>query len=134
MCNFSSQDPEQIFNNSNNVKNFKDDIPVKIVIHGFNADRYHESVEPVRKAYLSQQNVNLISVDWNNGAHRSYDEARQLIAPVGAKVGEILKDALRYIKNVSLISKVIKAEWLGWPDHHIGLLYLCLLNSKTLQR
>ena len=77
------------------MTNFKDENTVKVLVHGYIADRFHSSVEPIKNAYLAKQDVNVIIVDWSGGAYRSYDESRELIEPVGTRIGEILKEFLR---------------------------------------
>lgn len=76
-----------------NVKldGFLDEVPVKVLIHGYIASRYHYSIAPIKNAYLSAGNVNLIIVDWSQGSYQMYDVSRQLSSSVAFRIAEILQ-------------------------------------------
>lgn len=76
-----------------NVKldGFLDDVPIKVLIHGYIASRYHVSIAPIKNAYLSAGNVNLFIVDWSQASYQMYDVSRQLTSQVAHRVSEILE-------------------------------------------
>lgn len=69
---------------------FLNDIPIKVLIHGYIASRYHTSIEPIKKAYLSAGNVNLMIVDWSQASYQMYDVSRSLTSDVAMRVAQIL--------------------------------------------
>lgn len=79
-----------------NVKldGFIDDVQIKVLIHGYIASRYHSSIEPIKQAYLSAGNVNLIIVDWSQASYQMYDVSRALTSQVAKRVAEILDEFL----------------------------------------
>lgn len=75
---------------------FLDELPVKVLIHGYIASRYHASIAPIKNAYLSAGNVNLIIVDWSQASYQMYGVSRTLTSQVAHRVSEILE---RFIKE-----------------------------------
>lgn len=69
---------------------FLNDIPIKVLIHGYIASRYHTSIEPIKKAYLSAGNVNLMIVDWSQASYQMYDVSRSLTSDVAMRIAQIL--------------------------------------------
>jgi pimeloyl-ACP methyl ester carboxylesterase len=65
---------------------------VKILIHGWNANSNHISIQPVRNAYLKRNVSHVLAVDWKEIADLPYIVARDLIALVGGKVCKQLKE------------------------------------------
>uniref|UniRef100_A0A182N1V2 Lipase domain-containing protein n=1 Tax=Anopheles dirus TaxID=7168 RepID=A0A182N1V2_9DIPT len=63
---------------------------LKVLIHGWNADRHHISITPIRTAYLVQDAHNLVVVDWSPVATLLYPTARELVLPVGNRIGSIV--------------------------------------------
>lgn len=91
-CRFYND--EQVLQKNLALNRFSVDLPTKVLIHGYIANRYHSSIEPIKNAYLSAADVNLIVVDWSKGAYQPYDVSRQLIAQIAIRVGEILDDLI----------------------------------------
>lgn len=73
------------------LEGFLDETPIKVLIHGYIASKYHYSIAPVKNAYLSAGNVNLIIVDWSQASYQMYDLSRQLTSRVAYRVAEILQ-------------------------------------------
>lgn len=82
---------EQLIQKNYALDRFSAELPTKVLIHGYIADRYHSSIEPIKNAYLTAADVNLIIVDWSKGAYQPYDVSRGLIPQVAIRVGEILE-------------------------------------------
>lgn len=82
---------EQTLQRNVKLDGFLDEVPVKVIIHGYIASRYHYSIAPIKNAYLSAGNVNLIIVDWSQGSYQMYDVSRQLTANVAFRIAEILQ-------------------------------------------
>lgn len=61
-----------------------------MLIHGYIASRYHTSIEPIKKAYLTAGNVNLMIVDWSQASYQMYDVSRSLTSDVAMRVAQIL--------------------------------------------
>lgn len=64
--------------------------PLKVLIHGWNSNRDHVSIEPVKNAYLARGIDNVIIADWSDGATQLYDVSRSLVPRVGLRIGEML--------------------------------------------
>lgn len=78
-----------------NLTNFQSDRPTKLIIHGYLANRFHSAIAPLKNAYMATGNVNLLVVDWQQGAFQLYDKSRSLVPFVGQRVAEILSLVLR---------------------------------------
>ncbi|XP_058835755.1 lipase member H-like [Topomyia yanbarensis] len=63
---------------------------LKVLIHGWNADRNQIAMVPVRNAYLVQNRHNLLVADWANVSGLAYRYAREMVRPVGYRIGAIL--------------------------------------------
>lgn len=85
---------EQVIQKNYALDRFSVDLPTKVLIHGYIANRYHSSIEPIKNAYLTAADANLIVVDWSKGAYQPYDVSRGLIAQVAIRVGEILDELI----------------------------------------
>lgn len=77
------------------LMNFGNELPTKLIIHGFIANRFHGSIEPVKNAYLGRGDANVILVDWGRLAHKLYDESRSYVHQVGYRVGALLSTFIR---------------------------------------
>jgi pimeloyl-ACP methyl ester carboxylesterase len=86
--------------------------PVKILIHGWIANRDHIAMEPIKHAYLSKGQKNLLVVDWSKAAALLYPDARNQVYKVGMYVGEILKNFFE-AKNVTLDNVHVIGHSLG---------------------
>lgn len=89
-CSFYHE--EQLVHRSVRLDGFLDDVPIKVLIHGYIASRYHTSIEPIKKAYLSAGNVNLMIVDWSQASYQMYDVSRGLTSHVAIRVAKILDE------------------------------------------
>ncbi|XP_050072700.1 pancreatic triacylglycerol lipase-like [Anopheles maculipalpis] len=72
---------------------------LKVLIHGWNADRNHVSISPIRTAYLVQDAHNLLVVDWSKVAYLSYPTARRLVLPISNIIGNSLA---KFIQRVGI--------------------------------
>lgn len=86
---------EQLVRRSVKLDGFIDDVPIKVLIHGYIASRYHASIEPIKKAYLSAGNVNLMIVDWSQASYQMYEVSRKLTSQVALRIAQILNGFLQ---------------------------------------
>lgn len=92
LCNtYRFYNGEQIIKRNCELEHFSNELPTKIIIHGYIADRYHGSIEPIKNAYLLAADVNLIVADWSQAAYQPYDLSRQLTSQVAIRIGEIIE-------------------------------------------
>ncbi|CAO1427396.1 unnamed protein product [Diamesa hyperborea] len=70
--------------------NFDVEKPVKILIHGWNADAEHMAMQPVKIAYLRKNTTNVLVVDWKEIAVLRYIVARSLIVAIAEKISRKL--------------------------------------------
>lgn len=91
--------------------------PLKILIHGWNANKDHTAIEPVRNAYLAKGMDNLIVVDWSAGANQLYDVSRTLVPKIGLQIGELVSDFMEkkgiMPENVHVIGHSLGAHIAG---------------------
>lgn len=80
---------------STKLDGFLDDVPIKVLIHGYIASRYHSSIEPIKKAYLNAGNVNLMIVDWSQASYQMYEVSRSLTSQVAIRIARILDEFLQ---------------------------------------
>lgn len=71
--------------------NFNKDLPIKLLIHGWNADRNQIAMEPIKAAYLNKGGVNLLVAEWGSLAHGLYSLDTTLVSNIGRRLAEILK-------------------------------------------
>lgn len=62
----------------------------RIIIHGWGGSYTSSPNKPVREAYLSKDDYNIISVDWNEYAKLNYVSARAKVPVVGEDVAEFV--------------------------------------------
>lgn len=74
---------------------FIDDVPIKVLIHGYIASRYHSSIEPIKRAYLTAGNVNLMIVDWSQASYQMYEVSRRLTSQVALRIARTLDGFLQ---------------------------------------
>lgn len=77
----------------------KPSLPLPILIHGWNADKDHMAMEPVRDAYL-KTNRSVFIVDWQALAYLPYGVTRPLVTRIGERIGSILRPVLESL-NIS---------------------------------
>lgn len=58
-------------------------------------NKNHITIEPIRNAYLSKRETNLLIVDWESGARQNYDKSRALVPQVAKRVAKRLKQFFR---------------------------------------
>lgn len=85
---------EQLVHRSVKLDGFIDDVQIKVLIHGYIASRYHNSIEPIKKAYLNAGNVNLMIVDWSQASYQMYEVSRSLTSQVALRIARILDEFL----------------------------------------
>ncbi|XP_058462346.1 pancreatic triacylglycerol lipase-like [Malaya genurostris] len=78
--------------NAERLPQFDSNRSLKILIHGWNADRNNMATIPVRNAYLVQNRHNLLVADWSSIAGMAYSTARELVRPIGYRIGVILDE------------------------------------------
>lgn len=59
--------------------------PVKMIIHGWLETAQEPWIKRMVQNYLSEQQCNVIVVDWSAPARKSYGKSASLVAPVGKK-------------------------------------------------
>lgn len=74
---------------------FIDNVEIKVLIHGYVSSRYHISIEPIKQAYLSAGNVNLMIVDWSQASYQLYGVSRRITSQVAFRIAQMLDDFLR---------------------------------------
>lgn len=94
------------------LEHFSADLPTKVIIHGYIANRYHSSIVPIKNAYLIAADCNVIVVDWSQGAYQPYDVSRSITGHVAVRIGEILDDLI-YEYNLDRGSMHIIGHSLG---------------------
>ncbi|XP_052894570.1 pancreatic lipase-related protein 2 [Anopheles moucheti] len=72
---------------------------LKVVIHGWLANRNHFSILPIQSAYLEQDAHNLLIADWMDVAFLLYPTSRDLVLPVANRIGTILS---RFMERVGI--------------------------------
>uniref|UniRef100_A0A182MNV6 Lipase domain-containing protein n=1 Tax=Anopheles culicifacies TaxID=139723 RepID=A0A182MNV6_9DIPT len=72
---------------------------LKVLIHGWNADRNHFSILPIRTSYLVQDTHNLLVAEWGLIANLLYPTARNLVVPLSNRIGSILQ---KFIERVGI--------------------------------
>lgn len=92
---FRRHTSEQIIGPNTTLNNFVSELPTKVIIHGYIANRFHGSIEPVKNAYLGRSDANVILVDWERIAYKLYDESRAYVHKIGYRIGSILSN---YVK------------------------------------
>lgn len=115
---------EQMIQRNVKLDGYLDDTPIKVLIHGYIASRYHSSITPIKNAYLSAGNVNLIVVDWSQASYQMYDVSRTLTSQVAYRVSKILE---RFISEneidrglVHLIGHSLGAHIAGNVGRYMG--------------
>uniref|UniRef100_A0A182Q7B6 Lipase domain-containing protein n=1 Tax=Anopheles farauti TaxID=69004 RepID=A0A182Q7B6_9DIPT len=97
---------------------------LKVLIHGWNADRNHPSILPIRTAYLVQDKHNLLVVDWSPVAQLPYPTARALALPVGNRIGSIMAHFVERLAidygQVHVIGHSLGAHMAGVVGRYFG--------------
>lgn len=110
---------------SSNFNLFSEDIEkdVKLLIHGWNADAKHTSMQPVRNAYLRLNASHVVAADWREIAGMSYIVARDLIGVIGRRICEIFKAFVSKIK--------VSPEKIHIIGHSLGI---CISTKKIFTK
>ncbi|KAK6188484.1 hypothetical protein SNE40_004650 [Patella caerulea] len=66
--------------------NYNPSIPTKILVHGFLSNGHQEYMIQLTKTFLEIDDMNIIVVDWSDGAHKFYPKAVANTRLVGAIV------------------------------------------------
>ncbi|XP_065094598.1 pancreatic lipase-related protein 2 [Ochlerotatus camptorhynchus] len=72
---------------------------LKVIVHGWNANRHQLALTPVQNAYLSQNKHNILAADWANIASKPYPIARELTRALGYRIGSILST---FVANMNI--------------------------------
>ncbi|XP_059222465.1 pancreatic triacylglycerol lipase-like, partial [Stomoxys calcitrans] len=101
-------------NNKDSVTNshFEKSRPTRIIIHGWHSDYTSTPNIPIREAYLSEGDYNIISVDWNDYSKLNYITARANVPVVGDEVAQFI-DFLNAEFDMSFSNLVVIGHSLG---------------------
>lgn len=84
--------------------------PLRVIIHGWKNDGDSPMIKNITEAYLQEQDVTIMVVDWSLLASQNYFVARGLIIDVARVTGELLKNLidrkLVKLENVYLIGYI----------------------------
>jgi pimeloyl-ACP methyl ester carboxylesterase len=94
------------------INNIDTNQTLKILVHGWIGNRDHVSMEPIKHAYLSKGERNLLIVDWSKTAALFYTISRNQVYKVGMYIGEVLKNFFTE-KNIQLDSVHLIGHSLG---------------------
>ncbi|XP_011211896.1 pancreatic lipase-related protein 2 isoform X2 [Bactrocera dorsalis] len=109
------EEPQEIrINDADSVKNsyFDKSRHTKIIIHGWTGSYLTKPNEEVRHAYLTQEDYNIISVDWSTDAALNYISSRAKVPVVGEDIADLL-DFLNEQFNLSYDKVVLVGHSLG---------------------
>ncbi|XP_028893821.2 phospholipase A1-like [Zeugodacus cucurbitae] len=109
------EEPQELhINDANSVKNsyFDKSRHTKIIIHGWTGSYLTTPNGPLRRAYLAQENFNIISVDWSTYAALNYISSRAKVPVVGEDIADLL-DFLHEQFNLSYDKVVVVGHSLG---------------------
>ncbi|KAM7357051.1 pancreatic triacylglycerol lipase isoform 2-T2 [Cochliomyia hominivorax] len=67
---------------------------IKVIVHGFLGNRFHNSIRPLRNAFMAQGNENIFLADWENAASLDYTSSRKAVAKVGLYLAKLLEKFL----------------------------------------
>lgn len=84
----------------------------RIIIHGWGGSYTSTPNKPIREAYLSKDNYNIINVDWNEYSKLNYISARAKIPVVGEDIAEFI-DFLNEKFGMSFSNLVVIGHSLG---------------------
>ncbi|XP_022916020.2 uncharacterized protein [Onthophagus taurus] len=107
------------------TKNFNGTLPTKVMIHGFGSDCSHIWVYEMRSALLEEEDVNVICVDWTNGATLpNYVKASANTRLVGKQLAIFLKGLSENVglplENMHLIGFSLGAHVAGFAGSELG--------------
>ncbi|XP_055626611.1 pancreatic triacylglycerol lipase-like [Toxorhynchites rutilus septentrionalis] len=77
------------------LSQYKPQKVLKVLIHGWNADRNQIAMVPVRNAYAVQNEHNILLADWANASSTSYGQERQMVRFLGFEIGSILSEFMQ---------------------------------------
>lgn len=77
------------------IPNIRFNLPLKVLVHGWTANRNHITVAPVKDAYLAI-GESLIVADWNDGATQNYDKSRNFVPKVALRIFQLLDRFMKY--------------------------------------
>ncbi|XP_037818905.1 pancreatic triacylglycerol lipase-like [Lucilia sericata] len=90
---------------------------IKVIIHGFLGNRFHNSIRPLRNAYMAQGKENVFLVDWENAANLDYPSSRLAVGKVAIFLGKLLENYLNKheipLSEVHLIGHSLGAHIAG---------------------
>ncbi|XP_001984376.2 lipase member H isoform X1 [Drosophila grimshawi] len=67
---------------------------VKLIVHGFLGSRSHNSIMPLRNAYMAQGFENIMIADWSPAANLDYASSRRAVATVAMVLAKELEQFL----------------------------------------
>ncbi|KXJ82532.1 hypothetical protein RP20_CCG013299 [Aedes albopictus] len=86
--------------------------PLKVIIHGWNANRHQQALTPVQNAYAMLNKYNILAADWENISSKPYSTARELTRALGYRIGSIL--------SAFMTGQNITAEQVHVVGHSLG--------------
>lgn len=106
-------------------KGFNSSLPTKVMIHGFGSDCTHVWVYEMRSALMAVEEMNLICVDWANGATLpNYVKASANTRLVGKQLSMLLKGLIQKngisAKKLHLIGFSLGAHVAGFAGAELG--------------
>lgn len=105
---------------------YRSELATKILIHGWMGSSESEVMDPLAKAYLEQGDVNVIGVDWEEGADRIWYPTARYHAPA---VAEVVADMIE-----KLIGFGQTPDQIGIVGHSLGAHIAGLAGKKTRQK
>uniref|UniRef100_A0A1A9W370 Lipase domain-containing protein n=1 Tax=Glossina brevipalpis TaxID=37001 RepID=A0A1A9W370_9MUSC len=101
------------------LKSLKD---FKVIIHGFTASRFHNSIKPLKQAYLAQGKDNVLLADWSEAAKVDYPTARKIVRKVSLTLAKILEDFINKFNieksEIHVIGHSLGAHIAGCIGHY----------------
>ncbi|XP_039444537.1 phospholipase A1-like [Culex pipiens pallens] len=105
---------------------FRPELATKILIHGWMGSSESEVMDPLAKAYLEQGDVNVVGVDWEEGADRIwYPTARYHAPAVADVVAAMIEELVGFGQTPDLI---------GIVGHSLGAHIAGLAGKRTRQK
>ncbi|XP_044753246.1 uncharacterized protein LOC123312811 [Coccinella septempunctata] len=104
---------------------FNNSLPTKVLIHGFGSGCTHIWVYEMRSALMAVEEINVICVDWENGATLpNYVKATANTRLVGKQLAMLLQGLVKHnglsLQNTHLIGFSLGAHVAGFAGSEIG--------------
>ncbi|XP_064607154.1 pancreatic lipase-related protein 2-like [Liolophura sinensis] len=104
-------------------ENYNSSLPVTVVIHGYNEDMYSPHLLALVGELAFQGTVNVVAIDWGEGAHVLYDKSaantRVVAAVVTVFLRRLFEDGFIGPESVHLIGYSLGAHAAGYVGQSI---------------